>query len=106
MPDRRTAPLLDLDPELGILLPAERRADARGAIAAEVLRVGTGAWSADRLAGASPDHMGLLLVSGVVSREVVVADTVSTELLGPRAGWPCSTAGWPPRSGTSPRSRP
>ena len=27
--------------------------------------------------------MGLLLISGVVSREVVVADTISTELLGP-----------------------
>lgn len=83
MPERRTLSLLDLDPDLGTLLPADRREAAREAIEVELLRVGAGPWNVERLAGASPDHMGLLLISGVVSREVVVADTVSTELLGP-----------------------
>jgi CRP/FNR family cyclic AMP-dependent transcriptional regulator len=83
MPQRRTASLLELDPELGALLPAERRQAARQGLEVELLRVGAGPWNAERLAGASPDHMGLLLISGVVSREVIVADTVSTELLGP-----------------------
>jgi CRP/FNR family transcriptional regulator, cyclic AMP receptor protein len=83
MPPRRTALLLDLDPDLGVLLPPERRIAARAALEVELLRVGAGPWDAERLAATSPDHMGLLLISGVVAREVVVADTVSTELLGP-----------------------
>jgi hypothetical protein len=83
MSDRRTLPLLELDPDLGTLLPPERRAGAFDALQVELIRVGAGPWSAERLAGASPVHMGLLLITGIVSREVVVADTVSTELLGP-----------------------
>jgi hypothetical protein len=35
------------------------------------------------LRGASPDHIGLLVVNGVLAREILVSDTVSTELLGP-----------------------
>jgi hypothetical protein len=43
----------------------------------------TGPWEADKLAAASPDHIGLLVIDGVIAREVLVSDTVSTELLGP-----------------------
>jgi CRP-like cAMP-binding protein len=42
-----------------------------------------GPWDSDKLAGASPDHIGLLVVEGVLAREILVSDTVSTELLGP-----------------------
>jgi CRP/FNR family cyclic AMP-dependent transcriptional regulator len=83
MSARRTLPLLDLDPDLGQLLAAERREAARAQLNVEVHRLTSGPWSADRLRAASPEHVGLLLLDGVVSREVVVADTVSTELLGP-----------------------
>ena len=46
-------------------------------------RLAPGPWSGARFEGANPEHVGLLLLEGVVSREVVVSDTVSTELLGP-----------------------
>ncbi|HWM10118.1 MAG TPA: helix-turn-helix domain-containing protein [Solirubrobacteraceae bacterium] len=42
-----------------------------------------GPWLADRISGASPSHVGLLVLDGILAREVLVSDTVSTELLGP-----------------------
>jgi hypothetical protein len=42
-----------------------------------------GEWDGARLADADPTHLGLLVINGVLAREVVLADTVSTELLGP-----------------------
>ena len=36
-----------------------------------------------RLSGASADHIGLLVLDGVIARELIVADHVSAELLGP-----------------------
>jgi CRP/FNR family cyclic AMP-dependent transcriptional regulator len=83
MTPRRTLPLLDLDPDLGRLLDEERRVDARAQVQVQVHRLPEGPWSAGRLVDTNPEHVGLLLLEGVVSREVVVADTVSTELLGP-----------------------
>jgi CRP/FNR family transcriptional regulator, cyclic AMP receptor protein len=83
MTARRTSSLLDLDPDLGQLLADDRRATARAQLQVEVHRLPAGPWSVDRMAGTNPEHVGLLLLEGVISREVVVADTVSTELLGP-----------------------
>jgi CRP/FNR family transcriptional regulator, cyclic AMP receptor protein len=83
MTTRRTLSVLDLDPDLGQLLADERRQEAHAQLQVEVHRLPEGPWSAGRLAGTNPEHVGLLLLEGVVSREVVVADTVSTELLGP-----------------------
>jgi hypothetical protein len=80
---RRTLPLIELDPDLGQLLPPERRADAVARLQVEVHRLPSGPWSGNRFEGANPEHVGLLLLDGVMSREVVVSDTVSTELLGP-----------------------
>src|SRR5688572_7322688 len=79
---RRTIPLLDVDPDLGALVPEDRRDAARRELDVEVHRLAQGPWQAGG-DGANPQHVGLLLVEGVVSREVVVSDTVSTELLGP-----------------------
>ena len=50
------------------------------------MRVSTfpvGEWDGGRLADADPLHLGLLIAEGVLAREVVLDDTVSTELLGP-----------------------
>jgi CRP/FNR family cyclic AMP-dependent transcriptional regulator len=80
---RRTLSLLDLDPDLGQLLPEERRAEAAAQLQVEVHRLASGPWSAGNLEGTNPEHVGLLLLDGVVSRDVLVSDTVSTELLGP-----------------------
>ena len=79
----RAYPLLDLDPDLGQLLSEERRSDAIARLQVEVQRLPPGRWMAERLAHTSPEHIGLLVVEGVLSREVIVAGTVSTELLGP-----------------------
>src|SRR5918998_2424934 len=74
--------LLQADPDLGRLLSPERRQEAMGALAVRTQRLSVGEWDVDALAG-EPHSVGLLLLEGVISREVVVADNVSTELLGP-----------------------
>jgi CRP/FNR family cyclic AMP-dependent transcriptional regulator len=75
--------LLDLDPDLGALLPEPRRTAARTELAVWVLRLARGSWAGGELRSSSPGHVGLLLVHGAIAREVALADTVSTELLGP-----------------------
>ena len=83
MAEHRIAALLDLDPDLGHLLEADRFAAARRELRVAIHTLDTGPWDAARLSGASSDHIGLLVLDGVVAREVLVFDTVSTELLGP-----------------------
>ena len=83
MPDRLTTPLLEVDPDLGMLLPEERLETARRELRVVVRTLETGPWDVDRLSGASPEHVGLLVLEGIIAREVLVSDTVSTELLGP-----------------------
>ncbi len=83
MTTRRTHPLLELDEELGALIPEARHEQARAQLQVEVHRLAPGPLAAARMATTNPEHVGLLLLDGVVSREVVVSDTVSTELLGP-----------------------
>jgi CRP/FNR family transcriptional regulator, cyclic AMP receptor protein len=81
--DQRIAPLLDLDPDLGQLLEGDRLAAARRELRVGIHTLEAGPWEVDKLSGASPEHIGLLVVDGVLAREVLVSDTVSTELLGP-----------------------
>jgi CRP/FNR family transcriptional regulator, cyclic AMP receptor protein len=82
MTDRQLSPLLELDPDLGQLLHDERLEAARQELRVAVHTLPTGPWDLEKLSGTSPDHIGLLVVDGVLSREVLVSDTVSTELLG------------------------
>jgi len=98
---KATAPdvvrLLEQDPDLAGLLTGNRRAEAERELVVRVHRLGVGVWDVSRLEGASADHIGLLLLEGVVAREVIVADHVSAELLGPgdllRPWQPASKAG-------------
>jgi CRP/FNR family transcriptional regulator, cyclic AMP receptor protein len=76
-------PLLELDPDLARLLTPERAREAQAELGVRLSRIPRGLWEAQRLASAHPEHVGLLLVEGIVAREVLIADTVSTELLGP-----------------------
>jgi CRP/FNR family cyclic AMP-dependent transcriptional regulator len=78
-----TVRLLEADPDLGALLDGQRRADAERELHVRRHDVPVGVWDVERLSGTSPDHIGLLLLDGVLSRELVVADQVSAELLGP-----------------------
>jgi hypothetical protein len=75
--------LLEEDPDLAGLLTGARRAEAERELVVRVHRLGVGVWDVSRLEGAGADHVGLLLLEGVVAREVIVADHVSAELLGP-----------------------
>jgi CRP/FNR family cyclic AMP-dependent transcriptional regulator len=78
-----TVRLLEADPELGSLLTGSRRTDAERELVVRTHRLSVGPWDVTRLSGASADHVGLLVLDGVLSRELVVADHVSAELLGP-----------------------
>jgi hypothetical protein len=75
--------LLEADPELGSLLAPNRRSDAERELVVRTHRLSVGPWDVARLSGASADHVGLLVLDGVLARELVVADHVSAELLGP-----------------------
>jgi len=75
--------LLEIDPELGQLLTDDRRDAAERELRVRVTSFPVGEWDGSRLADADPTHLGLLLAEGVLAREVVLGDTVSTELLGP-----------------------
>jgi CRP/FNR family transcriptional regulator, cyclic AMP receptor protein len=75
--------LLEIDPELGALLSQERRAEAEQELVVRTHQIAVGPWDVSRLEGAGADHLGLLVLDGVLSRELVVADHVSAELLGP-----------------------
>jgi CRP/FNR family transcriptional regulator, cyclic AMP receptor protein len=78
-----TIRLLEADPELGALLAPARRAEAERDLIVRTHRLSVGPWDVTRLSSASADHVGLLVLDGVIARELVVADHVSAELLGP-----------------------
>jgi CRP/FNR family cyclic AMP-dependent transcriptional regulator len=81
--DNESLRLLEADPDLGALLSATRRAEAEDALVVRVHRLSIGPWDVSRLAQAGAGHVGLLLLEGVLARDVVVADHISAELLGP-----------------------
>jgi CRP/FNR family transcriptional regulator, cyclic AMP receptor protein len=83
MTTHRRQPLLDLDPDLGRLLEPERLSRAVRELDVEVHVIEPGPWDGAMPGRADPSDVGLLLLDGVISREIIVADTVSTELLGP-----------------------
>src|SRR3954464_5372258 len=74
--------LLQVDPDLGRLAPSTRREEAVAAVVAGTLVLRMGEWTTATAFG-DDGYMGLLLLDGIIAREVVVADNVSTELLGP-----------------------
>ena len=78
-----TVRLLEVDPDLGAMLNEARRADAERELSVRTHMVPVGSWDVSRLAGTSAEHVGLLLLDGVLSRELLVADQVSAELMGP-----------------------
>src|SRR5688500_20285722 len=77
--------LLKADPDLGALLAEQRRSEAERRLLVSTHRLAVGPWDVTRLSGASAGHIGLLVLDGVVARELIVADHVSAELPGPRA---------------------
>ena len=80
---QRVAPLLDLDPDLGQTLDPSRAEQAQRRLLVRVRRIPAGPWDTHVMRIADAGHMGLLVLEGVLAREVLAADIVSTELLGP-----------------------
>src|SRR5690242_18734888 len=80
---QRRIHLLDADPELGRLLQGQRLIDARRDLLCRLHTLERGPWDAERLRSAGPEHVGLLLLEGVLAREIALEDNVSAELLGP-----------------------
>src|SRR3954453_14579641 len=78
-----TVQLLEADPDLGMMLSDGRRAEAERELTVRTYQVPTGPWDVSRLSGTSGDHVGLLILDGVLSRELVVAEQVRAALLAP-----------------------
>jgi hypothetical protein len=75
--------LLDLDTDLGGDLPPDRWHAARRDLAARVATLERGPWSPERVRTAGPGHLGVLIVDGLMARELLAHDVASMELLGP-----------------------
>ena len=82
-PPAGVAFLLDLDPDLGLLLEEPRRTRARADLRVRLMRLPRGEWTGAALIAANQAHLGLLVLEGAIAREIVLADTLSSELLGP-----------------------
>jgi CRP/FNR family transcriptional regulator, cyclic AMP receptor protein len=83
MTDAGTIALLDADPDLGRLMSVEQVEQARRQLHVRQHVVEPGPWEGERLREAGPEHVGLLVLGGLMTRELVLADNVSAELLGP-----------------------
>jgi CRP/FNR family transcriptional regulator, cyclic AMP receptor protein len=75
--------LIEADPDLGRHLTDSRLAAARRELVAEVARFGRGPTDLQEHAPGGHPGIGLLILDGLVERDVMVADTISAELLGP-----------------------
>jgi CRP-like cAMP-binding protein len=80
---QQVAPLLELDPDLGRALPDGRRLAAHAGVPVRVLALESGPWDTERFGAATAGHIGVLIVDGLVGRELLADDVASMELLGP-----------------------
>ena len=77
------APLLEVDADLGRELPADRREAARRAVNVRVVHLKRGPWAPGGVASSGAGNFGVLVVDGLLGREVLASDAASMELLGP-----------------------
>jgi CRP/FNR family transcriptional regulator, cyclic AMP receptor protein len=78
-----TVALLEADPDLGALMTAVQVERASRDLIVRRHTVEAGPWEGERLRDAGPEHVGLLVLTGLITREVVLSDNVAAELLGP-----------------------
>ncbi len=82
-PKRQAVYLLDADPDLADALDADTLAKARPYSVVRVHTVEAGPWRPKTEWDAEPGRIGLLILDGILARDVEVSDRVGTELLGP-----------------------
>ncbi len=75
--------LLELDPDLGEDLSEPALSAARSRVSAEAVSYPPGPWEVAPDDFARVGNLGLLLIDGLLSREVTVGDYTCSELLGP-----------------------
>ena len=81
-PSHRLVRVLDVDPDLGAALSPERRAEAAERLVARCVGARAGTVADTALSAAGPGGLGLLVLDGVLAREILLSDNVSVELLG------------------------
>ncbi len=79
---RQLVRVLDADPDLGYGLDDEARSAAARFAVAEEMRLEPGAWDPHRAFGAGDGILGVLVTSGLLKREVELANSACAELLG------------------------
>jgi hypothetical protein len=76
-----SARVLELDPELGLRIPANEIARAREQLVAPVLELPRGHWNVPDGNGAR-GRLGFLILEGLLARDMTLAGRTATELLG------------------------
>ena len=79
--DERPIRLLELDPELGLRVPAEQIREARLELVARVRTLPCGRWEVPHEEG-DRGRLGFLMLEGVLARDLILAGSTCTELLG------------------------
>ncbi len=76
-------PIADRDPELLAGLDPASAAVARERLVAQTIEVPEGPWPFENERFGDRDHMGLLILEGLLAREVVLHNRMGVDLLGP-----------------------
>jgi hypothetical protein len=82
-PSLRAASLFDIDPELAERLDPRQRIEARTRAIVAVADLAAAPWSPERLSKAVSRPFALMVVDGLVLRELLLGGSTATELLGP-----------------------
>jgi CRP/FNR family cyclic AMP-dependent transcriptional regulator len=82
-PSLRAASLFDIDPELAERLDPRQRIEARTRAIVAVAELPPGPWSPELLTAAVSRPFGLMVVDGLVLRELLLGGSTATEMLGP-----------------------
>jgi CRP/FNR family cyclic AMP-dependent transcriptional regulator len=77
----RSIRLLEIDPELGLRVPADEIRRARAELTARETSLPRGRWEVPRHDG-DRGALGFLMLEGLLARDIVLAGTTATELLG------------------------
>ncbi len=82
-PSHDSVSLCAADAEIGGLIPPERRREAESELTVRACRLPSGPWDVTNLSTVGAEQIGLLILDGVIWREVGLGGRLSAELLGP-----------------------